>query len=329
VAGIGQFLAQFYYGPLTVLHIWITQLAPILEGPRAAEEFAQRANWILWIGTMPVMRALGPFMGPHDAAQYMAICVPLALVGAILGGRKIGQAGSLPGNVNRPALTLPRCCAWLPVVLMVVFLALTFSRQSWVAALFTVPVMLILGASYRPFSVRLGWIALVGLVCLWVLLAALPTTMIPSRFFSIFNLAERSNAERLETWRKGVDAVEEFPILGTGVGNFFTAIGAGPGAYTHNAYLDVWAETGPLGLIGFLLLLVWAWVTAARVFVEAREPRLRGFGLAALGTLGWLTALFIFDDMLYSARSGPAIWLMLGLLVAARRMLLEPGGVRR
>jgi O-antigen ligase len=167
-------------------------------------------------------------------------------------------------------------------------------------------------------------VVLIGLLVVGGLLASLPTATVASRFYSIFDLNERSNMERLLTWREGVDIVERYPILGTGVGNFFSGIGApGPGAYSHNAYLDVWAETGPVGLIGFLLLLGWAWWSAARVFIDAREPILRGFGLAALGTLSWLTVLFVFDDMLYSARSGPAIWLEFGLLVAARRIQAE------
>jgi O-antigen ligase len=232
---------------------------------------------------------------------------------------------------RRVSLSRPRrvlVVALLPAALMLLFLILTFSRQSWVATFFMFPTLLILGASERSVSLRLAGLALIGALILTLLIASLPAAYITSRFLSIFDLTETSTVARFATWREGVDAVERFPFLGTGVGNFFTAISApGPGAYTHNAYLDVWAETGPVGLIGFLLLLVWAWRSAARIFVEAREPILRGFGLAALGSLSWLCVLFVFDDMLYSARSGPAIWLELGLLVAARRMLLLDGAV--
>jgi O-antigen ligase len=187
------------------------------------------------------------------------------------------------------------------------------------------PALLVLGTSYRPFSSRLGWMALAGPVIAGVLLTSMPAAAVAARFVSIFDLQETSNQARLQSWSEGFDAIDRFPLLGTGVGNFFSAIGmAGPGAYTHNAFLDVWAKTGPVGLVGFVLLLAWAWWTAARIFVEAREPVLRGLGLAALGTLSWWTVLFVFDDMLYSARSGPVVWLEFGLLVAARRMLSAP-----
>src|SRR5205085_6863381 len=119
-----------------------------------------------------------------------------------------------------------------------------------------------------------------------------------SRLRSIADPSQSSNQERLETWRFGLSAVERYPVLGTGVGNFFSAIGDNRhSGYAHDAYLDVWAETGPAGLIGLLLLLGSAWGIAGRIYQEAREPILRTFGLAALGTLGWLTILFVFDDM--------------------------------
>src|SRR5207249_3953746 len=137
LAGIVQFFAQFYYGPLVLIYIWQHSVAPILEGPHAAEELAANTNWMLWVGHVPVMRALGPFMGPPDAAQFMAICTPLALVGALALRARVGQAVSLPLESSRQALSLPlessrqadslphsrlRPLALLPAVGMLIFL---------------------------------------------------------------------------------------------------------------------------------------------------------------------------------------------------------------
>jgi O-antigen ligase len=210
----------------------------------------------------------------------------------------------------------------LPLLAMMVFLAVTFSRQAWIAAPVMVVTLLVLGTRYRPFSARLGWTILAMALLLGLLIAAAPESTMATRLFSILDLKERSNLERLEAWSDGLYVVEHYPVLGTGVGNFFTALDRETGFYAHNAYLNVWAETGPLGILGLLLILAWGWWTAARVFSDARENTLRTFGLAALGTMSWLTVLFVFDDAIYSPRSGPSLWLELGLLVAARRMLI-------
>jgi O-antigen ligase len=151
----------------------------------------------------------------------------------------------------------------------------------------------------------------------------MPESALAQRLFSILDLKERSNIERLTAWSNGLEVIERFPILGAGVGNFFAVLGRETGFYAHNAYLNVWAETGPVGLLGLLLLLGWAWWTAGWIFVQAHDVTLRAFGLAALGTMSWLTVLFVFDDAIYSPRSGPSLWLELGLLVACRRMLLQ------
>src|SRR3712207_7254628 len=45
-----------------------------------------------------------------------------------------------------------RVLALVPVGLMLLFLAFTFSRQSWVSACVMVVALLVLGTGYRPFS---------------------------------------------------------------------------------------------------------------------------------------------------------------------------------
>jgi O-antigen ligase len=332
LAGIVQFAAQFHYGPLAVMDLWKSVVVPVLEGPNAAETVASRANWAMWIGGVPVMRAVGPFISPQEVIYFMAFCTPLALVGALAGQPKVGQAVSLPGLADgqadsppHPRLPLAGVLPLFPLLAMLVFLAITFSRQAWIAAPLMVMTLLVVGTRFRPFSARLGWAVLIGALVIGMLVAAAPESTLATRLFSIIDRKERSNLERLEAWSDGLYVVEHYPVLGTGVGNFFTALDRETGFYAHNAYLNVWAETGPLGIIGLLLLLGWAWWSAARIFAEARDPTLRIFGLASLGTMSWLTVLFIFDDAIYSPRSGPSFWLELGLLVAARRML---GGER-
>jgi O-antigen ligase len=137
---------------------------------------------------------------------------------------------------------------------------------------------------------------------------------------SIGDQSDSSNRHRIETWSRALLLAEEHPVLGTGLGNYGSAIGEHRGAYSHNTYLDVLVETGPLGLLGLLVLLGWAASAARRVAHAAPHPGLQAFGLGALGSLVALAVIFFFDDAFYFPRAGQAFWLLLGLIAAAQRL---------
>jgi O-antigen ligase len=100
------------------------------------------------------------------------------------------------------------------------------------------------------------------LVPLGLLLGLVPT--LPEAFFTridrAFTGADRGG--RIEIWKTGVEALEQFGVLGAGLGNY-TEIYRFSEAYSpgsemkvaHNIYLGTWVELGILGLVLMLAAL--------------------------------------------------------------------------
>jgi O-antigen ligase len=57
------------------------------------------------------------------------------------------------------------------------------------------------------------------------------------------------------------NAIVQHPFRGTGIGTYSSDYedGTAPSVFTHNSYLQIWSESGPLGLIGVLGLLFTFW----------------------------------------------------------------------
>ena len=74
-----------------------------------------------------------------------------------------------------------------------------------------------------------------------------------------------ASSERSLIWSRAIEMIHDYPV-GVGLGNYPSLIdsyyqgvaGAAsiPRTYAHNLLLSAWAETGPLGLLGYL----WLWV---------------------------------------------------------------------
>jgi O-antigen ligase len=314
--GIVQFTLQFLVGTLPLLGFWLRFVTPILEGERVAATYHDfGTNWILWIGGQPLMRAIGPFSGPPDVAQYLGVSLPLAVA----------------FTLQRPRLRA-RDLALLALLLL--FLVLTFSRQAWVGIFLALVVICLAGSRHSSMgspppascvSRRLGYPLAAGVLAATLVLIAGnvqregPLAAVVDRLRSIGDRGDVSNMARFDTWLSALSLAEEHPVVGAGLGNYATAVGDRRGAYSHSTYLDVLAETGPVGLLGLLLLLAWAAAGAWQVACRARQPELQAFGLGALGSVVALALIFFFDDAFYFPRAGQAFWLLLGLIVAGRR----------
>jgi len=138
-----------------------------------------------------------------------------------------------------------------------------------------------------------------------------------------------TNAIRLLTWKATLQMVQDHPWLGVGAGNFklFYPLYrpqeerelSGSNTWmvqTHNDYLQILAELGPLGL----LLFLWIIYRILRVFTRSmaqvltKEDRylLAGMGVGILATL----IHTFFDFNLQNPVSGSYFWILVGLLVA-------------
>lgn len=119
-----------------------------------------------------------------------------------------------------------------------------------------------------------------------------------------------ASAERSSIWSQAIVVISDYPA-GVGLGNYPTVIdryynaleGAErfPRTYAHNLLLSAWAETGPLGLMGYLWIWVVFGVVCWRVLRTERLSSPESRWIAAAGLMG-VTAMWVVGlthDVLY------------------------------
>ena len=221
-----------------------------------------------------LLRAYATFGGPNSFAKYLEMTVPLlaALSGAWLVAVTpwLGWAGRVP--------LITRAIPWWVGILAtggtgagMLALVLTQSRGGWIGmAAGLAVVALLLGGVYR-------WTFIFGVFALIMLAILTPLgDRVALRFGSEalgirlsdspvnVSVANWAVQERLAHYRAGLHMVRDHPWFGIGAGNFnerfreFTEVWRFriPRGHAHSAYIQVAAQTGIVGLVAYLSLIV-------------------------------------------------------------------------
>jgi O-antigen ligase len=170
-----------------------------------------------------------------------------------------------------PALVMPA---------LAVALALTFTRNAWVGACVGVG-LLFLMRDLRLFG-------LVPVVA--ALFIALAPPAITERAYSMFNLNDPTNRDRLAMVQAGTAIIKHYPLTGVGPSvipeiypTFRTAAAVEPTVpHLHNVPLQIAAERGLPALAVWGWFVVTAIVTLWRSFRRGRARYLSAAGLSAL-----------------------------------------------
>src|SRR5256885_11209121 len=213
------------------------------------------------------------------------------LVLALLGGTLAADALSRPGRILAAAASVAGLAA----------VAVTFDRGAYLA-LGVAAAVIVFRSGRRPLALALAAIA--GLLALH--------PAVRGRLGSAFSAG--ANADRLFIWSRGLEIIRDHPLRGIGVPNYPLVCGryydrVDPHffmrTWAHNLELSTLAETGPLGL----LALLWLLIAAARMVVRSASP----FALGALAALAaWFTMAQV-HDALYDTKVMYALWFSLAL----------------
>lgn len=221
-----------------------------------------------------LFRATAGFGWPNELGMFLALALPLALHVFLAADR---LAGKLLALASLAAVALG--------------LAFTFSRGSWLAFLAAAPILLLTGR-------RMALVTLVGIAMGAVALDLLLGGVLRERAMAVFT--DPYVGQRFALMAVGVLMFLAHPIVGVGPGGFAESLADfGPEVAwlwdyvgsSHNAYIEIAAETGVLGLAGFVGLLtvtLLALLRSARA--EARQPDRRG-GLTLRRALLWSFAI--------------------------------------
>ncbi|MGQ9815910.1 MAG: O-antigen ligase family protein, partial [Candidatus Roseilinea sp.] len=270
-------------------------------------------------------RSYGTFEQPNPFGGYMGLIWPVALGVALYG-------------VSRRAYGVVRIAYWVTggvAALAFVALVLSWSRGAWLGAA-AAGVAVLVVALRRP-AVSLAALLAAGLLALALNTAGLLPESIRARLtdftqqFNSFDVrgvnvndANYSVIERLAHWQAAQNMIVDRPWLGVGFGNYPAAYDQyramkWPNAlgHAHNYYLNVWAETGLLGLAAYALL--WLIVIARTLSLALRGDRSTLGPWLAVGLTGAWAHLSVHHlvDNLYVANTFILIGAYFGLLDSA------------
>lgn len=226
-------------------------------------------------------RVFAIFISPNHLACFLIMLIPVSFTLLV---------DAEPG--------LRRIFLLVVSVVMITCLFFTYSRGGWLC-FFLVAVVMAFGISkeqrYRAF-----------LSLLIVVVLVIPTSLVIARLAGGYSpetafyggLAPEAGAEsalgRFYLWRGTLGLIRDFPITGSGIGSFASIYpryqyGGIYSKHAHDVYLEVFAETGILGISALLTAF---FLLARREFLlwrRLKENRSRGLALAfLLGTSGFL-----------------------------------------
>lgn len=181
------------------------------------------------------------YLSPNYLAMYIAPAI-------ILGIYLLSVSKNLKQKIAYLLLLIP----------VLLSLYLTYSYSTWISLLLT---FVLLSFIQKKITMRYFFLLLATLFLLFV------TQFKSEKFNNLFeNFSRSSLSSRITIWNVSIKLIKENPILGIGAGNFQTAYLAKQSEFPpylewavpqpHNIFLAFWLQTGILGLIGFLTLLL-------------------------------------------------------------------------
>ncbi|MHB0913146.1 MAG: O-antigen ligase family protein [Armatimonadota bacterium] len=272
--------------------------------------------------------------------------VPVIVIGAFVAVFRLA-------DVELP-IAIPWSGFFLAAGIAVLYSRLLFEPLSagkrWALALFT---LVLIAAAYANLAWVSGWVAVTGaiLVVTWyrskglaLLLAMVGLFLLfvyPGAFTHMRSEAETGgDYDRFTIWR---DAYSMFmdvnPALGVGPGNYYPYVQMyntlwwSGRTYTtaHSNYAQVGAETGIVGFVVFLWVLISA-LRAGNSAARRAPPQLRWLGVAATAYFAGMIVAAVMGDYIFPSRGNNGIvnfgttvylWLIMGAAVAASNLERE------
>ncbi len=251
-------------------------------------------------------RVYSTFENSNNFAQILVMMIPFFLASLI-------NAQSLKRRLFLMLALLP------PVVA----LFLSLSRSGWIG----------LGISLLCFILLVRPALLPALVIPALILIPLLPDFILKRLSTITNPQDSSLDTRLNILKTMMPIVKDFWYTGTGLGSeVLTRLVRNYPLYTntepphsHNLYLQLWLETGIIGLIsfiGFLLRLIKKSLKA--IYSKESDGAMRNFVIAGLSGLLGVLAIALIEYIWFYHRVMLIFWVLIGIILSALGLATLP-----
>ena len=215
-------------------------------------------------------RAAGFFGHPMTFAGYLSMYLPVFLI-CFLDGKVFGKYNWLSG-----VAFFAGCAA----------LIFNGTRGAWLAVL---PVIIFIMFYYISRKSTAAIICLVLVACIGVGLTQHRPFM--RRVRSITSTRYQSNTERLLIWQSAYKMFKDHPVLGVGLGQYkdnYQKKYISPKAkeptlsHAHNNFLQMLAENGLIGFLGFVSMIGYFILNSFRRFWQTKSPYMLMISMSTL-----------------------------------------------
>lgn len=192
------------------------------------------------------------------------------------------------------------------------------SRGVWLALLIVCPILLF---KYVLRSKKHMVVALLILTSITGFFVTSPK--FTNRFKSITNVTtDRSNLERILTWKCSVAMIKDHPVTGVGLDcyrrifekSYKTKDIKQNIAHSHNNFIQMFAEAGIFGFLGFFSFTVFMLWSNFKDWLKTRNP----YALMLFGVWSAFTLFGMIDNTIDGSAASKALWYLTGLLVALK-----------
>ena len=232
-----------------------------------------------------------------------------------------------------------RLLSFATFMIVLTGLLLSYSRAAWLSIVVALGVWLILILKIRFKPLFISFVALLAIFFVFQTQIMMKlesnskqsSANLATHISSMSNITtDASNLERINRWSCAIRMFADKPVLGFGPGTYMfqyapyqlnndrtiISTNAGDGGNAHSEYLGPLSESGVLGLVTFLLLIIIVIYTAIHAYTRVRDPRLKKIVLAAL--LGLITYYMhgLMNNFLDTDKLSVPFWGFTAMIVA-------------
>jgi putative inorganic carbon (hco3(-)) transporter len=195
--------------------------------------------------------------------------------------------------------------AWIVTGILFIAFVLSYSRAAWLSMMVALVVWAIIKLKIRFQPIFITAVVFLALVFSFQSQIVMylernsdeSSSNLTEHFSSMTNIStDASNLERLNRWSCALRMFEERPVFGYGPGTYMfqyakyqlkkdrtiISTNAGDGGNAHSEYLGPLSESGILGLVTFLILIITVLYTGIHTWTRLNDSRLKGIVLAAI-----------------------------------------------
>jgi O-antigen ligase len=227
------------------------------------------------------------------------------------------------------------------IVLFILILGIIFSysRAAWISMIFALMVYGIIALKIKFSWVMAGTFILAGLFYLFSfqLMDRLErnkqdsSTNFTEHIQSMSNISsDASNLERINRWNSALRLYSERPFWGWGPGTYqfvyapfqrskektIISTNAGDMGNAHSEYIGPLSESGMLGMLTFIAIVIAASITGLRVYKRAESKEVKLISLVILLGLMSYFAHGLLNNFLDTDKASVPFWGFIGILVS-------------